>query len=357
MRIPVVSVEEKPLMPTTPTKARKLIRGGVAEKRWNKLGMFYIQMIEPVGDKVQDMSLAIDPGSKYDGYAVASEKEVSIKGMAILPHKVQQKITNRRQLRRARRYRNTRRRPCRFDNRRRDKGWIAPSQKAKIQLRFKIVKELFKIYPIKQIIVEDVRFNHYKKRWGKYFSTVEIGKNWLYSEIEKLTKLVKYDGWETSVFREEYNIKKCSDKTALKPESHANDAVAMICGFYNKNVNSDTTFWYWQRLEPVRRSLHRQNFQKGGIRSNFGGTAKDHWLRKGDYVEAKQGDKTYNGWVVGIAKAGIGVADEFGKRLCQASEKKVILICRNKGVTWANSSRVFRRGNPSGSVLTVRFLP
>lgn len=340
MRIPIVSVEGKPLMPTTAAKARKLISGGVAEKKWNKLGMFFIQMLVPVGEEVQDMSLGVDPGSKYDGYAVATEKETAVKGMAILPHKIQQKLTNRSQLRRARRYRNTRRRPCRFDNRSRKDGWIAPSQKAKLQLRLKIICALFRIYPIRQIIVEDVRFNHYKKRWGKYFSTVEIGKNWLYAEIRKLSNLVKYEGWQTSVFREEYNIKKIATKSALKPESHANDAVAMICGFYNKNVNTDATFWYWQRLELVRRALHRQNFKKGGTRSNFGGTAKGHWLRKGDYVEAKQGKKTYRGWVVGIAKAGIGVANEFGKRLCQASEKKVRLLCRNKGVTWANSSHV-----------------
>lgn len=338
MRVPVVSMEGKALMPTTPAKARKLIRGGVAEKKWNKLGIFYIQMLIPVGEEVQDMSLGIDPGSKYDGYAVASEKETAVKGMAILPHKVQQKLTNRRQLRRARRYRNTRRRECRFDNRSRQEGWIAPSQKAKIQLRLKIIRELLRIYPIRQVIVEDVRFNHYKKRWGKYFSTVEIGKNWLYVEIRKLSDLVNYDGWQTSVFREIYSIKKIATKSALKPESHANDAVAMISGFYNRNVNTDAPFWYWQRLELVRRALHRQNYKKGGTRPNFGGTAKNHWLRKGDYVEVKQGKKTYRGWVVGIAKAGIGVANEFGTRLCQASERRVRLICRNKGVTWANSS-------------------
>lgn len=338
MRVPVVSVEGKALMPTTPTKTRKLIRGGVAKRKWNKLGMFYIQMIVLVDNKVQDMSLGIDPGSKYDGYAVASEKGTAVKGMAILPHKIQQKLTNRRQLRRTRRYRNTRRRPCRFDNRSRKDGWIAPSQKAKVQLRLKIARELCRIYPLKRIVVEDVRFNHYRKRWGKYFSTVEIGKNWLYAELRKLSELVKYDGWQTSVFRGIYDIPKTSDKSALKPESHANDAVAMISGFYNKNINSDAPFWYWQSLELVRRALHRQNFQKGGVRPNFGGTAKNHWLRKGDYVEASQGKKKYKGWVVGIAKAGIGVANECGKRLCQASERRVRLLCRNKGVTWANSS-------------------
>jgi len=74
MRVPVVSMEGKPLMPTKPAKARKMIRDGVAVGRFNKLGMFYVQMLIPVGDKTQDVCLAVDPGSKYDGYAVGTSK-------------------------------------------------------------------------------------------------------------------------------------------------------------------------------------------------------------------------------------------------------------------------------------------
>ena len=44
MRVPVVSMEGKPLMPTTPARARKMMRDGVAVGRFNKLGMFYVQM-------------------------------------------------------------------------------------------------------------------------------------------------------------------------------------------------------------------------------------------------------------------------------------------------------------------------
>jgi len=40
VRVPVVSVEGKPLMPTTPAKARKMIRDGVAVGRFNKPGIF-----------------------------------------------------------------------------------------------------------------------------------------------------------------------------------------------------------------------------------------------------------------------------------------------------------------------------
>ena len=135
MRVPVVSMEGKPLMPTTPARARKMMRDGVAVGRFNKLGIFYVQMLIPVGDKTQDVCLSVDPGSKYDGYAVGTPKGVILKGMAKMPL-IAEKIKHRRQMRRFRRYRKTWRRPCRFDNRRRGNDWIAPfsARKGSVQV-------------------------------------------------------------------------------------------------------------------------------------------------------------------------------------------------------------------------------
>lgn len=87
MRVPVVNVDGKPLMPTTPAKARKMMRDGIAAGRFNKLGIFYVQMLIPVGDKTQDVSMTMDPGSKYDGYAVGTAKGTTLKAMAKMPEK------------------------------------------------------------------------------------------------------------------------------------------------------------------------------------------------------------------------------------------------------------------------------
>jgi hypothetical protein len=105
------------------------------------------------------------------------------------------------------------------------------------------------------------------------------------------------EGWQTKKARENYGILKCLQKDKLIRESHANDAVAMCCFLYQSNVNSACPFYVWQRFEFVRRSLHRQNFQKGSIRPHFGGTTNGTFFRKGDYVEAGQGKKTFRGWV------------------------------------------------------------
>jgi len=44
-RIPVTSQDSTPLMPCTPTKARKRLETGKARKQWSKLGIFHIQLL------------------------------------------------------------------------------------------------------------------------------------------------------------------------------------------------------------------------------------------------------------------------------------------------------------------------
>ena len=154
-------------------------------------------------------------------------------------------MKERSQLRRSRRYRNKRRSKKRFNNRRRKEGWIAPSQLAKVRFRIRIVCDLVKIFPIKYLAVEDVRFNHYKKRWGKHFSTVEIGKTKLYTELEKHGKVIKYQGWQTAEARKYWGILKSSAKDALTPESHANDALVMLCEVFGDNVDNSCIFMVW----------------------------------------------------------------------------------------------------------------
>jgi len=69
LRIPVISREGKPLMPTTPARTRKLIAGKVARGNFNKLGIFSLHMLVTVGQRTQPLKMTIDTGSKYEGYA------------------------------------------------------------------------------------------------------------------------------------------------------------------------------------------------------------------------------------------------------------------------------------------------
>jgi hypothetical protein len=166
-RVPVISKSGKPLMPCKPAKARKLLESGLAVKKWSKkLGIFYIQLtFDPKSElnTNQKVILSADPGSMFDGYAVKTNM-VNLTAMSELPSKIADKLESRRKMRRARRFRNTRQRPKRFDNRNRG-GFIAPSQRAKVEFKLTIIKELCKLYPVTDFAIEDVAFNHYEKRW------------------------------------------------------------------------------------------------------------------------------------------------------------------------------------------------
>jgi hypothetical protein len=255
--------------------------------------------------------------------------------MAVMPEEVHKKMDTRWNLRRARRHRSTRRRPWR--PRSLGSNWIAPSQLAKVLFRLAIVRELCRLFPVKHFIVEDVKFDHYNKRWGKYFSTAEIGKTYYYTELCKLGTLSLVEGWQTKIWREEAGLKKTSQKDAIKHESHANDAAAMLYGLAGCIPNERVSFYVLRRPEFVRRSLHRQTFQKGGIRPSFGGTTNGTFFRKGDYVEVRHKDKTIYGWVCGLPTGKtpmVGVMDARGNRIGQFVPSKVRLMKRSGNILW-----------------------
>lgn len=273
VRVPVVSASGKPLMPCKPSKARKLLAKGLVKRCWNKLGQFYLYLkFEPKSEpnRGQSVCFAIDTGSKWDGLAVLTKKQVVTTAMLVLPSGIAKKLEVRRQMRRARRYRKTPRREKRFDNRRRSEGWIAPSQRAKVDFRTKVVDELCRIYPIDKFAVEDVRFNHYKKRWGKHFSTVEIGKAKFYGHMRSLGDLRLYSGVETAEWREKLGLPKNSRKSALEWNAHASDAVAIGCAETGCENPAPPEFWVWRRFQNTRRQLHRFEPDKGEY---AGGTA------------------------------------------------------------------------------------
>ncbi|MBI4447639.1 RRXRR domain-containing protein, partial [Candidatus Woesearchaeota archaeon] len=159
----VLGVGGKPLTPTTNAKARKLLEGKQANPVWNKFSQFGIQLITQTREEMPKFVLGCDWGTKFEGLSVASETDNNLNVMWQLPNKktIVNKLEERRQLRRARRQMNCRRRKCRFNNRKKE-GFIAPSQLVIVNSRLKAMQELLKCYPIKKVVIEDVKFNHKK---------------------------------------------------------------------------------------------------------------------------------------------------------------------------------------------------
>lgn len=286
--IPVVSASGQPLMPCRPSKARKLLGKDWAEKHWNKLGQFYLQLkFQPKSELNvnQQVCLAVDPGSRWDGITILTKKQVLTCGMLVLPSRIVKKLEQRRQMRRARRYRKTPRRAERFNNRHRPEGRIAPSQKAKVDFRIRIVDEQCRLYPITKFAVEDVQFDHYRKRWGKYFSTVEIGKTRFYEHLQKLGPLTFYRGVDTYGLRLLLRLPKTSRKSTLHWTAHASDAIAIGYAQTGCADLSPPEFWIWKRFEYAKRQLHRLEPSKGGVRRRYGGSWSIPPFKKGDVTQ------------------------------------------------------------------------
>ena len=71
--VPVVDKDQKPLMPCSEKRARKMIESKKATYFWH-LGVFCIRLnTEPSARNTQIISLGIDPGSKREGFTVKAE--------------------------------------------------------------------------------------------------------------------------------------------------------------------------------------------------------------------------------------------------------------------------------------------
>jgi hypothetical protein len=309
----VIGIDGMPLTPTTPLKARKLMKGNQAKPIWSKFGTFGLQMLVPTGKVIPKTVLGIDMGTKFEGYAVTVGKENNLAVMWKLPDKnnIIKKLVERKIQRRSRRFRNCRRRKCRSDNRGKE-GFIAPSQVVVVNSRMKVISEFFRCYPISDVAIEDVKFNHSKHRWGKNFSTMEIGKNKIYNWIQERANLVKYEGFETEALRNIYDYHKSSNKSAEIFNAHCSDALAIATDVnYKQHIPQGTFIVVDDTYRPVRRKLHDAQFSKGGIRYPYS-TGNFKGIRKGTICEF--------GKIVGGSKNRVYVRNKNNKRMNKSIE-------------------------------------
>jgi hypothetical protein len=278
----VLDREGKPLTPTKPSKARKLLEGNVAKPVWNKFGQMGIQMLVDTRKEKPKTVLGIDFGTKFEGYSIVTGNENNLSVMWKLPDKkkIVAKLEERKILRRARRHRNCRRRECRSDNRNKD-NFIAPSQMVIVNSRLKAMNEFFMCYPIDTVALEDVKFNHSKKRWGKNFSTVEIGKKKIMDLITQRAYLRLFTGYDTQDCRNKYDYKKSGNKSGEVFTSHCSDALAIATDVYaQKHITEGKFIVVNDTYRCVRRKLHDTQFSKGNIRDKYS-TGNVKSIRKG----------------------------------------------------------------------------
>ena len=137
----VLNKNGQPLMPTTRYgKVRRMLNSKQAKVV--KRCPFTIQLLYETTDIVQPVSLGIDAGSKTIGTSVTTETAELYASEVKLRTDVVKNLSSRREYRRSRRNRKTRYRKARFDNRKRNEGWIAPSIQNKIDTHLTVIGEL-----------------------------------------------------------------------------------------------------------------------------------------------------------------------------------------------------------------------
>ncbi len=69
----VVDFEQRPLMPTTPAKAKRWIKSGKTTPFFCK-GIFCVHLnVEPLNRHTQPVAVGINPGAKREGYTIKSK--------------------------------------------------------------------------------------------------------------------------------------------------------------------------------------------------------------------------------------------------------------------------------------------
>lgn len=189
---------------------------------------------------IRPLTLKIDPGSKFTGMALLGGENV-IWGCELehRGYQIKQALESRRSLRSNRRNRKTRYRKPRFDNRKRNKGWLPPSLMHRVNTTETWVKKLMRYAPITEIWIEKVKFDLHKmqnpeisgieyqqgelqgyevreyllEKWGRECSY--CGKKYVPLQIEHIHP--KSKGGSDRVSNLCLACEKCNQKKANKP--------------------------------------------------------------------------------------------------------------------------------------------
>lgn len=166
-RHPAVFVLDKhgtPLQPTTPARARKLLKSGRAVVARHTPFVIRLKDRTATASEVDGVELGIDPGSKHTGVAVFTATAGERRGRYAmqLDHRgatIRKKLEQRSAYRRGRRTRNLRYRAPRFLNRARPKGWLPPSLQHRVDTTLSWVDRLTRWAPVRAVHVERVAFD------------------------------------------------------------------------------------------------------------------------------------------------------------------------------------------------------
>ena len=155
LKVFVLSLDGKPLMPTKPARARKMLQSGKAKviKRFP----FTIQLNFECENKIQNVVLGIDTGYGNIGFSARTEKSELISGTLKLDGRTSERLKEKSMYRRGRRNKLWYRRWK--GNRNIPEGWLAPSVLRRYQTHLNLIEKIKKLLPVRKIVLEIAKFD------------------------------------------------------------------------------------------------------------------------------------------------------------------------------------------------------
>ncbi|WP_232789540.1 RNA-guided endonuclease IscB [Streptomyces jeddahensis] len=184
----------RPLIPTHPARARKLLDQGRAVVANHT--PFAIRLKDRLLEQseVAGVAVRIDPGSKGTGIAITVDQDAVVpstapfrvrRGLfaAELVHRgsyISKRMQQRAAYRRRRRSSNLRYRAPRFDNRAREPGWLPPSIQHRVDSTVSIVRRLVRLFPVSEAHMESAAFDTHALSAGRPLEGAEYQQGTLY---------------------------------------------------------------------------------------------------------------------------------------------------------------------------------
>ena len=153
----VLNMRGQPLMPTTPRKAKQLLKEDKAKVI--RRTPFTIQLKYATGETKQPIILGVDSGFLNVGLSATTDRKEVYSAEIKLRSDMVKLNSERKQYRRARRSRKTWYRPPRFLNRKKPDGWLAPSIQHKLESHIKLIDSIKRLLPITKIVIEVAAFD------------------------------------------------------------------------------------------------------------------------------------------------------------------------------------------------------
>lgn len=229
MAVAVISSTGKVLMPTSEYRARKLLNSGRAIK--HSYRPFTIQLTQREDGAVQPVELCMDTGYAHIGISVKSEKHEYL-ALQVDPLKDEKKRHTERKMYRTNRRGRKRHRKPRFDNRKREEGWIAPSLEHKKEIHFYWIQRCCQVFPVTDINIEMGNFDTQVLKAVEEGKPLPQGKDYQHGERYGIATL------REAVFaRDDYTCQCCGKGLKDGRILHAHHIIYRSKGGTNRMAN------------------------------------------------------------------------------------------------------------------------